>query len=174
MKILVIIVITICIYLYIKKKQIKKNDFTSQKNVEKTTDNNEAIFEEQNPAQWSSSYQPRYLLTINEKQQYKKLKAWATTHNAVVFAKVRVLDLIEPRRGIENYKSLFYKIQAKHVDFVICDQEIKVKYIIEIDDNSHNNQKREERDNFLREALSGAGYKVLHTRYITAEFLNQL
>lgn len=125
-------------------------------------------------ASYVSSYQPRYLLTINEKQQFRKLKAWAATHDAIVFTKVRVLDLIEPRKGIENYKSLFYKIQAKHVDFVICDQEIRVRCIIELDDNSHNNQKREERDNFLREALSGAGYKVLHTRYITPEFLNQL
>lgn len=123
---------------------------------------------------WNNSYQPKYLLTINEKNQYKKLKTWATNHNLIVFTKVRVLDLIEPRKGIKNYKTLFYKIQAKHVDFVICDQDIKVKCIIELDDASHDNSKRKERDKFLTEALSGAGYKVYHTRYITPEFLNQI
>lgn len=137
-------------------------------------DNEEEIVIENKINKFDKSYQPRYLLTINEKQQFKKLKAWASTHNAIVFTKVRVLDLIEPRKGINNYKTLFYKIQAKHVDFVICDQEIKVKCIIELDDNSHNNKIREERDNFLHEALSGAGYRVLHTRYITPEFLNQI
>lgn len=29
------------------------------------------------------------------------------------------MDLIEPGRGDPKYKTLFYKIQAKHVDFVV-------------------------------------------------------
>lgn len=156
-----------------RKKEV---DYTAQRIAEELqTKQQEGTTTEEPPAiNYNASYQPKYLLSINERDQYRKLKAWASNHDAIVFTKVRVLDLIEPRKDADNYKTLFYKIQAKHVDFVICDQSIKVKCIIELDDNSHKNKDREERDKFLDEALTGAGYKVLHTKYITADLLNQI
>lgn len=159
-----LILIALIVYMYIDIRKRKNNN----KYNEQTLPN-----QEKNTI-WRDKYQPKNLLTINERDQYRKLKAWASNHDAIVFTKVRVLDLIEPRNDTNNYKTLLYKIQAKHVDFVICDQNICVKCIIELDDNSHNSAERKERDNFLREALTGAGYKVLHTRYITPEFLNQI
>ena len=59
-----------------------------------------------------------------------------------------------------------YRIQAKHVDFVICDEKLVAKYIIELDDNSHNAPDRIQRDLFVDAVLTKTGYKVLHTRAI--------
>lgn len=142
---------------------------------------NETLYDSERPSynttaqnNYSNSYEPKYLMTINEKAQYRKLQNWTYSRNLIVFTKVRLLDLITPRKNQENYKGALWKIQAKHVDFVICDQDIKVKCIIEINDNSHNKSDRIERDNFIIEVLQACGYKVLMTNYITEEQLDKI
>ena len=122
---------------------------------------------------YSQAYQRKYIFSRNEKSEYRKLDAWAREYGFDVFPKMRLADIIEPRSK-DNYMSLFGKIKSKHVDFVVCDQECRVKFIIELDDNSHNQQKRMERDDFVGQACRGAGYTVIHTRAITEEFLNGL
>lgn len=120
---------------------------------------------------YSQSYQAKYLLTRNEWHEYKKLKQYATDKGLQICPKVRLLDIVEPRKGAEHYKSLFYKIQAKHVDFLICDQDLRIKAIVELDDNSHNKADRQERDKFVDQVLTGCGFKVIHTRAVTEETL---
>ena len=122
--------------------------------------------------EYSGKYQKKLLLTKNEWHEYRKLKEIAAQKGYQVCPKVRLLDLIEPRRGDPKYKTLFYKIQAKHVDFVICDQNLYVKAILELDDNSHNQADRKERDEFVDLILKDVGYTVIRTRSITEEILN--
>lgn len=57
----------------------------------------------------------------------------------------------------------FNKIKAKHIDFAIVD-DMKVLLIIELDDQSHNNIERIERDKFVDDNLTACGYKIVHTR----------
>lgn len=52
---------------------------------------------------------------------------------------------------------------------MICDQKLVAKYIIELDDNSHNQDERKERDQFVDTVLTSTGYKVLHTKAIVKE-----
>ena len=113
-------------------------------------------------------------MTLNEKAQYRRIQKWATDRNLIVFSKVRLLDLITPRKNQNNYKGLLWRIQAKHVDFVICDQDIRVKCIVEISDNSHDRSDRAERDNFVKEVLQACGYKVLMTYNVTDEQLDKV
>lgn len=123
-------------------------------------------------ADYSQSYQAKYLLTKNEWYEYKKLKRFANEKGLQVCPKVRLLDLVEPRKGAEHYKSLFYKIQAKHVDFLICDQDLHIKAAVELDDNSHKKADRQERDKFVDQVLTSCGFKVIRTRAVTEETLN--
>lgn len=124
--------------------------------------------------EYSNRYQKKYLLTKNEWYEYRKLKQFAEQRGLQVCPKVRLLDLIEPRRGDPKYKTLFYKIQAKHVDFVICDQNLYVKAIIELDDNSHNQNDRQERDDFVDTILKDVGYLMIRTRSITEHTLSTI
>lgn len=69
-----------------------------------------------------------------------------------IFGKVRVADIVEPQRGLG--KSLRQKalnrITAKHFDFVLCTKsDLSVVCAIELDDQSHQQRKRQERDAFL-------------------------
>lgn len=126
------------------------------------------------PIDYTQSYQAKYLLTKNEWCEYRKLKQFAEAKNLQVCPKVRLLDIIEPRNDTPNYKSLFYKVQAKHVDFLICDQNLHIKAIVELDDNSHNQADRQERDQFVDQILTSVGYKVIRTRAVTEETLKDI
>lgn len=122
---------------------------------------------------YSNNYQPKYLLTRNEWYEYKKLKKLAEGEELQICPKVRLLDIIEPRSG-SNYMSLLGKIQSKHVDFVICDQDLHIKAILELDDNSHNQKDRQERDTFVDEILTSVGYTVIRTRSINDNTLDPI
>lgn len=119
-------------------------------------------------------YQRRWMFTNHEKYAYYKLKPIADELGYTVFAKVRLLDLLEPRRGIRKYKTYFYKIQAKHVDFVLCDKNLVARYIIELDDSSHDAPERRERDRFVDAVVQSVGYKIIHTRTIDEGLKQQI
>lgn len=68
-------------------------------------------------------------------------------------------------RGVFQCSKLFmyfYKIQAKHVDFVLCDAKLVARWVIELDDTSHRRADRAERDTFVDEVLMSTGYTILH------------
>ena len=123
---------------------------------------------------YTDCYQAKYLLTKNEWYAHKKLKEIADAKGLIICPKVRMLDIVEPRKGEKDYKTLFYKIQAKHLDFVICDQGMHILGVLELDDSSHDQKGRQERDSFVDEVLEGVGYKVIHTRYIHENVLDCL
>ena len=124
--------------------------------------------------EYKGHYQAKYLLTKNEQAQYKKLKQYADANGLLICPKVRLLDIVEPRSGDPKYMAYMGKIKSKHVDFVICDQDLRIKGILELDDSSHDRADRQERDKFVDEILEDVGYTVIHTRYITENTLNPI
>ena len=118
------------------------------------------------------SYQARAIFSKNEWSNYKTLRDVAAVKKYIVCPKVRLLDIIEPRKGESKYKTLFYKIQSKHVDFVICDQNMNIKAIVELDDSTHDREDRKERDQFVDLILRSVGYQVIHTRHIGYDILD--
>lgn len=130
--------------------------------------------EKTNRSTYAGCYQRKYLLTKNEWYAYKKLQPLAASMGLVVCPKVRLLDIIEPQKGEKNYKSLFWKVQAKHVDFLICDQDLHIKAVLELDDNSHDRKDRQERDTFVDEILQDVGYTVIRTKGVTDTTLDVL
>lgn len=130
--------------------------------------------EKEKRSTYADCYQRKYLLTKNEWYAYKKLKQLADAKDLVICPKVRLLDILEPRRGEKDYRSLLYKIQAKHVDFLICDKDMRIKAALELDDNSHEQKNRKDRDSFMDEILTSVGYKVIHTHYINDDVLDDI
>lgn len=169
------------IFYFIFRIENKKKKRNSQQEIQHTIEtekieiqvNSEQLVEYNN-FEFKDKYQKRYLLTKNEYQEFKKLKQFASIKGLIVCPKVRLLDLVEPRRGDPKHKTLLYKIQSKHVDFVICDQNLYVKAILELDDNSHDQNDRKERDEFVNLILQDVGYTVIRTRSITEETLNSI
>ena len=80
---------------------------------------------------------------------------------AVVFAKVRVADLLYVPRG-EGRQSYQNRISGKHVDFVLCAPDsLQPIAAIELDDASHSRADRIERDEFLDSAFAAANLPLV-------------
>ncbi len=81
-----------------------------------------------------------------------------------VFAKVRVADVIEPERGLDGstWQRAFNRTQAKHFDFVLCaHSDLSVVCVVELDDQSHQAPKRQERDVFLARLCEAVSLPLL-------------
>lgn len=106
-----------------------------------------------------------YFFTKNELKFYCELVKETTDLNLVLFAKVRLADIIEPKEKGKQWQSQFNRIKSKHVDFVLCDlPSVKPVLVIELDDSSHDRPDRLERDSFVDKALSQARIPIIHTR----------
>ncbi len=136
---------------YTAYKQVKAEN-------QQLTDENVNIKDEKLP------YRKKYLLTKNEYSFYKSLKDVADKLNLTVLAKVRLADLVEVNAEVEIKEKLKYfaKIKAKHIDFALCNKEnLYPELLIELNDNSHKEDKRAERDDFVSRVLEKTGYKLL-------------
>lgn len=121
---------------------------------------------------YREAYQACQILTKHELQEYFKLKQYADARGWLICPKVRLRDLIEPKRGAAKEQTLINKIQSKHVDFVLVDQSMNLIGVLELDDSTHDRADRKERDSFVRDALEGAGITMIQTRSITPDTLN--
>jgi hypothetical protein len=81
-----------------------------------------------------------------------------------VFGKIRVADVLEPRRGMSRSarQSALNRISAKHFDFVLCSRsDLSIACAVELDDASHNEAGRRDRDAFLAAACESAALPLL-------------
>ncbi|OED70988.1 DUF2726 domain-containing protein [Vibrio crassostreae] len=111
-------------------------------------------------------YQPiRKLVTSNELTFYQALII-VTKGKHTVFTKVRIADLMTPKKGAHDKKTwwrAFNAIAKKHVDFVLCDPlTLEVKCLIELDDSTHNRPDRIARDKLVDMAAASAGIELKH------------
>jgi very-short-patch-repair endonuclease len=114
----------------------------------------------------SSSYtRIPHLLTPAEGDLFAALQQ-AAPAGMLIFAQVRLANLVEVQRWARRDKTHWYKIQAKCVDFVFCEPRTFIpRLVIELDDSSHNRADRRERDAFVDEVLAAAGLPILHIRW---------
>ncbi len=102
-----------------------------------------------------------YLLSSAERDFYQTLRQ-AAGDRYLIFAKVRLLDLLWLPQNLPNRQTHMNRVQAKHVDFVLCHtQPVAPALVIELDDSSHQLPERQERDIFLNEVLQVAGIPLL-------------
>lgn len=112
-------------------------------------------------------YKKKLLLTKNEWYFYKKLKPICDKYNLHILSKIRFADLVEVESKIDNKEKIKYfnKISRKHIDFVLCKPEnLQIIALIELDDKSHEQKNRIERDNFIDNVCKKTGYKIIHIR----------
>ena len=86
------------------------------------------------------------LFSAHERAAYRTLKAMTDELGLVLFVKVRLLDLAEPRPHHRKYQLYLNKVSAKHVDFVVCSAKSEPRLVIELDDFTHDTPSRQARD----------------------------
>jgi hypothetical protein len=102
-----------------------------------------------------------YLLSQAERSFFGVLSD-AVNGRYLVFAKVRLADLVWLPKGTERRQTHVNRVQSKHIDFLVCDhREVRPLLAIELDDASHGRPDRVTRDQFVDAALSAAGLPFL-------------
>lgn len=104
-------------------------------------------------------YEPHGSLLTRAERSFFGVLEQAVANNFRVFAKVRVADVLKPKKGLArgDWQSAFNKISAKHFDFVLCDPaSLDIRAVVELNDKSHQRTRRTDRDDFLRAACSHA------------------
>lgn len=109
-------------------------------------------------------YERRDMLVTRAERSFLGVLDQAVAGEYRIFSKVRVADVLKPKKGLDRstWFKAFNQISAKHFDFVLCDPKtIQIKAVIELNDKSHKSRKRAERDEFLLEACAAAGVPLL-------------
>ena len=101
----------------------------------------------------------------------------AISDEVLIFGKVRVADVITPKKGGVKgaWQSAFNKISAKHFDFVLCNKsDLSFVCAIELDDKSHNSAKQRSRDAFLESACKSADFPLIRFPAKSAYSVNDI
>ncbi|MGL1605092.1 DUF2726 domain-containing protein [Vibrio parahaemolyticus] len=89
-----------------------------------------------------------YLATKTERKFYKVLQE-LIPDEYVIHSQVSLMALVQPTNFKDNSRTW-----AKRMDYVITDRDTKVLAVIELDDSSHRQKKRQERDIYVNNALN--------------------
>jgi hypothetical protein len=119
-----------------------------------------------------------FLLTRAERAFFDVLRI-AVDGRMLIFAKVRLADLVFLPKGTEKRQIHFNRVQSKHVDFVLCDpKSVRPLLAIELDDSSHDRADRVARDEFVDDVMAAAGLPMLHVKaraaYNAADLRNEI
>lgn len=106
-----------------------------------------------------------HLMTPAERDLYALLRS-VVPADMLIFAQVRLANLVQVTSRNRQRKYDFYKIQAKCVDFVLCDAGTSEPLlVIELDDSSHQLHHRRERDAFVDAVLQQVNIPILHINW---------
>ncbi|MBS6517737.1 MAG: DUF2726 domain-containing protein [Clostridium sp.] len=118
-------------------------------------------------------YEAKPLLTKREYAFYRLLKKEADARDLLICPKVGLKDLMEVTIQ-KNYLQYFRKISQKHVDFVICDKNLRVLFAVELDDSSHDTTDAKKRDLFKDQAFKAAKIPLRRIRYFNEQAVKEL
>ena len=133
MFVIILFCVVIGLVLYFKMNEGKKEEGKKQEG--------EIEREEELP------YAKRDILTRYEYWFFAKLKEKCDAKVLIVCPKIRMEDLLIVTAK-ENAYSWRNRVKSRHVDFVLCDKNMKVLAGIELDDKTHKTEKAKENDDF--------------------------
>lgn len=103
-------------------------------------------------------FYPRKPLTNPEQILYFRLLNALPDH--IILAQVQLSRFLGVKKG-NNFQSWLNRINRLSADYVICSKDASVVAVIELDDTSHNNSKRQETDRKKDKAIRDAGLKII-------------
>lgn len=112
----------------------------------------------------SLSYQKLPVLFSPAERSFLGVLDLAVGSDFRVFGKVRVADVLAPQGGLSKTERqvALNKINRKHFDFVLCRaDDLTVLCAIELNDASHHQKHRQERDGLLAEVCRSAGLPLI-------------
>ena len=95
-----------------------------------------------------------------------------------IFSKVRLADIFATGDGKQYFQAL-NRVTQKHVDYLLCDPETFEPVMgIELDDDSHEQEDRKKRDDFVNDLFKSTGLKLLRVpsarKYVPEDLAGQI
>ena len=112
----------------------------------------------------SLSYQKLPVLFSLAERSFLGVLDLAVGNDFRIFGKVRVADLLAPQGGLSKSERqvALNRINRKHFDFVLCrSDDLTVLCAIELNDASHQQKHRQERDELLADVCRRAGLPLI-------------
>ena len=141
---LIVIIIILAITVIILEKKLKDTEKIQNEDIKKDINYNDNF------------YKKDYLLTQTELKFYRLLKQITNELGYSLFCQVSLYEIVKNK----EYKD-FNKIKSKSIDFVITQENCKILMCIELDDKTHEKQKRLERDMFIDKLFKDLNIKLL-------------
>jgi len=117
------------------------------------------------PAQTALPYQKTEGgLFSHAERSFLSVLQQAVGKHAVVFGKVRVADVVQPKASLGRHarQTALNKIAGAHFDFLLCDiEDLSVACVIELSDGSQPSKQRQQHDAFLKEVCAAAGVPLI-------------
>lgn len=172
---IILIVIGICAYYILKKlfgnveereekkrKQVKVN----QVHQNQTVNTHQPLSPDQLEAKHiRENYMQTNVLTPTELIYYKSLRQELIDYNVEVHYKIRLADIFQVKYHNQYYNTNFYRIMAKHVDFLIVKPDTAKPLIaIELDDASHEAESSFKNDNFKNIIFNASDILLLRVK----------
>ena len=95
------------------------------------------------------------ILTERERSFYRILKPVADKLELQICPKVRLADIVSIKKGTKDWQKWFNKIRSKHIDFLLCDYDMNIVLLVELDDSSHESERAKKND-ALKNAIFGS------------------
>lgn len=109
------------------------------------------------PAPYEYSYRQKALMSPVEIEFFERLTEALPEH--YIFPQVAMGAILKPK--VTSDKKEFHSIRGtfaqKIIDFIVCDKNMNIVAIVELDDKSHNADKDDKRDAML----NSVGYKTI-------------
>lgn len=104
-------------------------------------------------------YESKMLLTRTEYAFFKQLQKFTDEKEYMICPKVRLEDFIyvTNRKELSKYRGY---IKSRHVDFLICDNDLHIICGIELDDKSHDEKEAKRIDRFKNELFETIGIRL--------------
>lgn len=138
-------------------------DFSKKKKPEKDKAESCKIF----------PYAPKNLLTKAEYSFYNILKNKCDANNLLICPKVRMEDFINVTDK-QNYMKYRGYIKSRHIDFILCDNKLHILAGIELDDNSHNQKKTKETDEFKNQVFNKINLSLYRIKMSDGKYEEQI
>lgn len=108
-------------------------------------------------------YESKMLLTRTEYAFFKKLQKFTDEKGYMICPKVRLEDFIyvTNRKELSKYRGY---IKSRHVDFLICDNDLHIICGIELDDKSHDEKEAKRIDKFKNELFETIGVRLYRVK----------
>ena len=171
-----ITLILIIILLYIIIKLIKEKNKDNDTNIRRIEELKEKELTKEDNNINKNQYKKKYFLTNTEKQ-FLSILYELKKYNLIIIPQINLATIIQ-KTGEFRYQNELYR----NIDFGIFDKNYNILLLIELNDISHQQYKRRERDMKVNEIVKQADIKLINfytdkpnkPEYVIKRIMNEL